>query len=335
MRNAWAVVAMIMLGCGPSASRPPGTGDPVDGATGPIVDAAACATETAAASTVIRPVDIIWVIDNSGSMDAEEARVQSNMNGFASSIAASGTDYHVIVINDTSHVNVPPPLGGSPELLNVNVNIDSHNALENLVAAYPTYQSFLRPTSVKHIVVVSDDESGWSKATFESQLGALTAPGFGTGWRLHAVVAESPPYIQGHCFLLSAAAGSTYISLQTAHNGTFFSLCETNWSPLFATLAQSVTQGLALPCTFSIPAPTSGQSIDPTHVNFVYTPTNGQPQTIANARPAARCNGGPGPYYDNPAPPTEILTCPATCSTLGSDPGGTVSVQFGCATVIQ
>jgi hypothetical protein len=276
------------------------------------------------------------VIDNSGSMSEEEARVQNNMNAFAQSIANSGVDYHVIVIADTSHIDVPPPLGGSAELLAIDVNIDSHDALQKLIETYPMYQAFLRPDSVKHIIAVSDDESGESQSTFETQVAGLAAPGFGTDWRFHAVVAEAPPYdFNSHCFTLSAAVGTTYIHLQQAHGGQFFSLCDTDWSPLFTTLAQSVTQGLALPCTFAIPSPPAGEVLDPNEVNFVYTPSGGVPSTVANVGGPSGCNGGPGWYYDDPMTPTQIIVCPATCTALQADPTGNVSVEFGCGTVFQ
>lgn len=334
MRTLGLVVVLIAVGCGPAAKHG-GADDAIDAPSGTTPDAPACATSSSMATEAVRPVDIIWVIDNSGSMDAEEARVQNNMNAFATSIAASGVDYHVIVIASTSNVNVPPPLGGSPQLLAVNVGIDSHNALEKVVSTYPTYKAFLRPSSVKHIVAVSDDESGWSKTMFESQLAALTGPGFGMDWRFHAVVAEALPINpSNHCFLLSAAVGATYIGLQQAHGGLFFSLCDTNWSPLFTALAQTVTQGLSLPCTFSLPTPPAGQTLDPTKINFVYTPATGPAVTIVNVGSSAGCNGGPGWYYDNAAAPTQIITCPATCSTLEADPSGKVEVQLGCNTVI-
>ena len=329
------IITFTIIACGPSRKPNAGDDDGVDASTEPTADAAACAAATSMATEVQRPVDIIWVIDNSGSMDAEEQRVQDNMNTFANSIANSGVDYHVIVITDTTHITVPPPLGGSPQFLGVNVFVNSNDPLERVVAAYPMYQAFLRPDSVKHFVAVTDDESDWSKAMYESQLSALTSPGFGTDWRLHAIVAEDPPFAFGsHCFALSAAVGTTYINLQQAHNGLFFSLCDTNWDPLFITLAQSVTQGLALPCTFELPAPPAGMTLDPNKVNFVYTPTGGSPMTIVNVGSMAGCGGGPGWYYDDPAAPTKIIVCPATCTTLGGDPSGKVEVEVGCSTIV-
>jgi hypothetical protein len=329
------LVAGLVIACGPSPKRGDDGDDGDDSTTGP--DSAPCAATAVTAMEAKRPSDIIWVIDNSGSMDEEEQRVQDNMNVFAQKIAASGIDYHVVVIADVTHINVPPPLGGGTRLQQVNINIDSHNALEKVIEAYPMYQSFLRPGALKHIVVVSDDESDWSKAMFEGQVTALPAPGFGADWRLHAVVAEDlgfgfPP---GHCFTLAAAPGTIYIALQQAHMGLFYSLCDTNWDPLFVALGQAVGQGGTLPCAFALPTPPVGQSLDPSKVNFVYTPSGGQPTTIANVSSMAGCGGGQGWYYDDPAAPTQIIVCPGTCSTLEADKTGKIDVAFGCSTVIE
>jgi hypothetical protein len=325
----------LLAACGP-ASKGHGDDSSGDDDSGPTADAPACAAESASAMEVKRPVDIIWVIDNSGSMSEEEQRIRDNMNSFAQTIAASGVDYHVIVIAAVSHITVPPPLGGSPRLLQLDIEIDSHNALQKTVEAYPMYSSFLRPDSVKHIVAVSDDESDWSKAMFEQQMATLANPGFGTDWRFNAVVAEAPPFAFGnHCFALSAAVGQVYLDLRVAHNGLFYSLCDTNWDPLFTALAQSVTSGLSLPCTYALPAPPPGMTLDPMKVNFVYTPTGAAPQTIPNVGSMAACTGTPGWYYDNPAMPAQIILCPSTCTSLQGDATGKVTIELGCGTVFQ
>jgi hypothetical protein len=77
-----------------------------------------------------------------------------------------------------------------------------------------------------------------------------------------------------------------------------------------------------------------GQALDPMRVNFVYTPSGGTPTTIPNVGTAAGCGGNPGWYYDDPAAPTRIITCPATCTALEGDATGSVSVEYGCSTVI-
>ena len=59
---------------------------------------AACAGTEVAASFVQLPTDIIWVVDQSGSMNQETQYVQAKINSFASLISASNIDYHVVMM---------------------------------------------------------------------------------------------------------------------------------------------------------------------------------------------------------------------------------------------
>ncbi len=343
MRIAWALAVMLVVACGPTSEGPgpgdpdagPGPGDPDATPNPDTPDAAPCVSTNVTAEEGLAPVDIIWAIDNSGSMDEEEARVQNNINSFSTRIASSGIDYHVVMISDTSHVNVPPPLGGSPELRAINQSVDSHNALELIVATYPQWQDFLRPTSIKHFVVVSDDESDWSQGQFEAAIAGLTAPGFPSGFVFHAIVAESPPWdFTSSCFTLAADIGQVYIDLQEDHGGVFYSLCESNWSPVFDALGTSVIQGAQLPCSYDIPPPPPGETLDYGRVNVIYTPTGGTSYPIPYVGDAASCTSTGGWYYDDPGMPTNILVCPATCSAFEADPTGQVDIGFGCGTII-
>src|SRR5688572_307768 len=277
MRMAWmvavtvAMAAALATACGPSSGDDdpvpdpdagPGPGDP-DAFIPDFPDAAPCVSTNVVAEEGLAPVDIIWVIDNSGSMDEEEDRIQDNINSFSSRIASSGIDYRVIMITDASHVVVPPPLGGSPQFRAVNVSIGSHDALEKIVSTYPQWQDFLRPTSVKHFVAVTDDESDWGQGQFEAQLASLPAPGFPSGFTFHAIVAESPPWdFTSPCFALAADIGQTYIDLQEDHGGIFYSLCLSDWDPVFDALVTSVIQGAQLPCSYDIPPPPAGETLD-------------------------------------------------------------------------
>lgn len=92
-----------------------------DGACG----APSCGGGVSVSGSVSLPVDIVFVIDNSGSMESEISAVQERINkDFAQIIAASGLDYRVIMISrygdverdvgDSSHpVCIAAPLGGN------------------------------------------------------------------------------------------------------------------------------------------------------------------------------------------------------------------------------
>lgn len=348
MRPARATFALILAACGPTSMLEADGGGPSgeDGGGGDgepdarvvnVPDAAPCVAQNVEASEKLRPVDIIWVIDNSGSMSEEESRVQNNINSFAATIAMSGADYRVIMITAKSDINVPPPLGGGPRLLHIDQKVGSHDALQLILQRYPDYKDFLRPGAVRHFVVVSDDDSDLSKSAFESQLAALTSPGFPDGFVFHAIVAPDPPHwpLGGPCFGLSADKGEVYMKLQQAHGGLFFSLCSTDWSPLWGTLGMKVSEGLKLPCAYAIPDPPAGQDFDYDRVNVIYTPSGGTAQTVPFVGDASNCGAGGGWYYDDPTNPSSILVCPSTCNVFENDATGQVDVAFGCATVID
>ncbi len=68
--------------------------------SGPVTVADACVISRAQGTLVEQPVDIIFLLDNSGSMDEELQAVEDNINqNFASILIESGVDYRVILIS--------------------------------------------------------------------------------------------------------------------------------------------------------------------------------------------------------------------------------------------
>lgn len=130
-----------------------------------------------------RPVDVIFVIDNSGSMGEEIAAIRKNINtDFAEIIAASGVDYRVIMLSrygtDDLGVCVEPPLaqGGcgagieatnSEVFYHYNQEIGSTDALCQILTTFDRpdtgahapngWQAWLREEAYKAFVIISDD----------------------------------------------------------------------------------------------------------------------------------------------------------------------------------
>jgi hypothetical protein len=74
--------------------------EPSPAPSGAISIDQACVIERAEATLVAQPVDIIFVLDNSGSMDDELEAVEANINlNFASILLDSQVDYRVILIS--------------------------------------------------------------------------------------------------------------------------------------------------------------------------------------------------------------------------------------------
>ena len=153
---------------------------------------AACVATVAEATHRTRPVDIVFLIDNSASMNDEIEAVQRNINqSFADIINASGVDYRVIVVGlhgpSTStadglcRICIEPPLSSTacnpmpsqpginpPSFFHYNVELRSHDSVCKFLRAYATadtpfglapngLQEWLRPEAFKHFVELSDD----------------------------------------------------------------------------------------------------------------------------------------------------------------------------------
>ncbi len=91
----------------------------VDGGT-----EAECAQSSANASLRKKPVDIVFVIDNSSSMDREIRAVQNSINAdFANIIGTSGIDYRVIMLGDFGFYDYPSSLAeGATDACSVCIN---------------------------------------------------------------------------------------------------------------------------------------------------------------------------------------------------------------------
>ncbi|MSP23842.1 MAG: VWA domain-containing protein [Myxococcales bacterium] len=150
----------------------------------------ACAQQEVEASLKIAPVDIIFVIDNSGSMTESIKSVQDNINAsFAQIIGASGIDYRVILVarhgkfDSGQSVCIEAPLSGIPKggcaapppkpvntatFFHYSVEISSHNSWCQVLRTFTLadefnlapmgWQEWVRPEAVKLFVEITDDQ---------------------------------------------------------------------------------------------------------------------------------------------------------------------------------
>ncbi len=288
-----------------------------------VVRDLACAEEcsyqvTEVAAVGVRPVDIIFVIDDSGSMNDDNDAVQDNINAFSSSIAASGTDARVVLLGTT---NVPPPLGGSSEFLKINTNVDSNDALIELVEHHNGYAGFLRADAIKHFVAITDDESDLSATSFTATVNGW--PGFENGWVFHSIVAYgSDP--QDGCST-GAAYGHQYMTLSQQTGGITSPICDADYATVFDAVVEAVTVG-TLPCTIAIPAP-AGVEADASQVSVTVDGAGGPSLSM----PVRATCSGPGWTFDNATHPTAVVACPETCAAISRDASGSLTVTVGCS----
>ncbi len=305
---------------------------------------AACAGTEVNADFVAVPSDIIFVVDQSGSMNQETVYVQQQINMFAAQISASSIDYRVVMIARTTPSNaicVPPPLGG-PSCGNntrfrlVNQYIDSNNGPSMMLQRYSMYSDFLRPEAKKHIVFVTDDESNMSAANFTSGLAALLPAGMFTGFKVHGIYA----YGMGSngctgAFGSGAADGTVYTTLVAQTMGARGVICTGDWTQVLADIQTAVVSGSQVSCNLTLPPPPMGQTLDPTTVAVNYQMGGVAPgMTLPHVMTAADCSASGGWYFDDNAMPTTITLCPATCTSIQADPDANVKLELGCSTQI-
>lgn len=177
--------------------------------TDPATMDLACSDLRQTASLEEKPVDIIFTIDNSGSMQKEIQAVERNINeNFAGIIGASGLDYRVIMVSRHGDVQrnedicVQMPLSGSScspvpaEPVNTDrfkhfsTMVSSTNSLRLLLGKYDKpddhglamsgWSQWLRQDAFKIFVEITDDQSKkMDAAEFDAALLAMTPEQFG------------------------------------------------------------------------------------------------------------------------------------------------------------
>lgn len=161
---------------------------------------AACASAVEEAKVEILPVDIIWMVDNSVSMQPAIDEVTKGLNAFATLIGSKNLDYKVIMLSLRSKTSpltyngsqkyavcIPPPLAGDancgngPRFFQSSIDVLSTQPLEQFLGTLgqttgytateakggEAWKNELRPTATRSIVVVSDDNSRLSAQDFE------------------------------------------------------------------------------------------------------------------------------------------------------------------------
>lgn len=172
---------------------------------------AACAAVRAETTLTKKPVDIIIVVDNSGSMTDEIQGVEKNINqNFASVLESSGLDYRVILISKhgksspDESICISPPLSQNPtcsppptkpingtRFFHYDIEVDSYNSLATILSTYNTqdvnkfttkgWSEWLRADAIRFFLEITDDNaSPLTSKEFDTQLLALTPKSFGT-----------------------------------------------------------------------------------------------------------------------------------------------------------
>jgi hypothetical protein len=263
-------------------------------------------------------VDVIFVIDTSGSMSDERDKVRANLAAFMADFESTPADMHVVVVTEGDPASATVD---RTKYRFVNARVDSKLLYTVAGATLPLYADSLRPNAVTHMIFISDDNDIFPgdafKAAMEDQLGHP--------FTFHAIVGTP----QGGCGGLSFGGmiGTNYTSLAEATGGMNLEICTEDYSEVFGQLKNGIVDAVPLPCDYPL-AEAQGGSFDATKLQMVHTPEGGEPSQFPKASTREACGDKTGWHYDDEANPTTVNLCPAACELVRS--GGTIQIVLGC-----
>jgi hypothetical protein len=87
--------------------------------------------------------------------------------------------------------------------------------------------------------------------------------------------------------------------------------------------------GQIVSCSFELPSPPPGESLDLGQINVIYSPSNGD-EVLIGRDDSPDCQDGWQIDGNN-----RVILCPEACDLVQSDPGGTVELLFGCESAVD
>ncbi|MET0283753.1 MAG: vWA domain-containing protein [Polyangiales bacterium] len=263
-------------------------------------------------------VDVIFVIDTSGSMSDERDKVRANLAAFMADFESTPADMHVVVVTEGDPASATVDRS---KYRFVNARVDSKLLYTVAGATLPLYADSLRPNAVTHMIFISDDNDIFPGDAFK----AAMEDTLGHPFTFHAIVGTP----QGGCSGLSfgGAIGTNYTSLAEATGGMNLEICTEDYSEVFGQLKNGIVDGVPLPCDYTL-AEAQGGDFDATKVQMVHTPEGGEPSQFPKASSREACGDKPGWHYDDETNPTTVNLCPAACEAVRT--GGTIQIVLGC-----
>ncbi|MBM4254215.1 MAG: hypothetical protein FJ146_19795, partial [Deltaproteobacteria bacterium] len=183
----------------------------------------------------VNPVDIVFIVDTSGSMGEERQALEKNLNGFLGQIATSVAkiDYHAWIIASPF---VPSGTMDSKLVEVVPRRVDSNDALTQLNnfvigTLNPAPATQLRDNSQKQFIVVTDDDARGTLATNIVQLVSAT-PKLTGKTSVSGVIGLTRGKVSAQCSIANVGTQYQELAANPATKGTILDLCSDDWSKL-------------------------------------------------------------------------------------------------------
>lgn len=288
---------------------------------------------------ITAPVDIVWAIDSSRSMQDERDRLQATINDFARRVRSRVDDLRVVVI--TAENIVPPPLGTDAlRYLFVPRDIASDEVMAVLLDSVPTYASFLRDNALLHLVMVTDDDSAVTAAQFSARADLV----FNKPYTVHAIaspdvnggpcrtVVPSPLCLQTGIQAVCGAAniGVQYYRAADSTGGLSIDVCLDDWTRVVGPLSDAVVGSEPVPCRSSLPLRADGSAVTLSEVTFQVSGL--ETEALRDVGTQAQCASTNRGFYRElrGAEAVDTFTlCPATCTEVQASEGE-IELRLDC-----
>ena len=211
--------------------------------------------------------DILWVVDNSCSMEDEQGNLGVQFQVLYDALTTAGVDYRIAVVTTDRAQFQGEPTIIDPETQNAvqafaaNVHVGTGGngterglrfgweALQLAVAGTAPNDGYYRPDAGLQVVFVSDepDQSGAWEDYLADYLSLKADPAF---VYLNAITGtDGASALSCTGFSGSASAGYGYVDVALATDGLLVSICDTDWSALMSELA---TQAIRMAAAFEL-----------------------------------------------------------------------------------
>lgn len=241
MSRIWIVffIALFLIffqNCSPKVNFDSPAGESSNSSTNPNPDGSKTDSFKVTFNSESAPLDMIWVVDNSGSMREEAASVQKNFDAFLTALNKS-TNFRLLLLSGNKVLSggtgVEIPANFDPNThRQVLRTVDSNNGPRILLEVLQVdwVKSFLRANSKKIIVFVTDDESSMKASEFYSKLQT------DMGWSAEDIAISSFIGLGKDESPCQDTTGAVYKNLATVTKGLVYNICAPDWSGNFSNL---------------------------------------------------------------------------------------------------
>ena len=230
-------------------------------------------------------LDLVWVIDNSGSMSDNIAQVRNNFESFVTSVSTR-IDIKIILLSASqgSFGLTLPASAVAAGGVQINRGVGSHDGAQ--LAASSLVTPYFRPNVPHAYVFVTDDDSTRMSGSEFLKATAL----IGQTPKVFSFRGINQSFF-GNCKI--AAVGQQYAVMEQGSGGQAFDICLPDWAPSFSTLAETI-KASGGSTTFTLKGPiganslhvfADGVELQPQDYQLVGLTLTSRPRAIASKSP--------------------------------------------------